>query len=249
MATFGELTYSVLDNLKERSDDAFYTEEHIIFLLSKMRALLLERKYKNSRNATFQQMSDENMQEICLDLEPTEILPDGCSGNWLRSVQEIPATLGVSEPKLSVVSDLLHSMVTFIPAERMPYVGHNKWLRNIIYAAKSRDGHLYLNGRNPQFLYLKQAKMDAVFSDPEKAAALSCDPDANGGCDILSMEFPLEQALVPSCIELVLQELIGSRYAPEDLENNAKDDLGSLGTTQQKHPKPVESSRRDGESA
>jgi len=243
MATFGEIVYFVLDNLKERSNDAYYTEEHVIFLANKMRALLLERKYKNSRNQTFTPMSDENKQQICLDLEPTDILPYGCSGMWLKSTEKIPSTIGASEPTVSIVSDMLHSMVTFIPAERMPYVGYNKWLKNIVYAAKSNDGYLYLNGSNPQFMYLRKAKVEGVFSDPEEAAALSCDGEGNpNACNILEAEFPLEQSLVPSCIELIVQELIGSRYAPEDKDNDAKDGLGEMAVASNRASRPVENS-------
>lgn len=242
-ATFGEIIYSILDLLKERVDDAYYTEEHITFLASKMRALLLERKYRNNRNTGFTPMSDENSQVICLDLQPEDMLPDGCAGNWLKSVQKIPDMLSASVPKVSLMKDLMFSNVTFIPAERMPYVGHNKWLRNIIYAAKSSDDHLYLNSVNPQFIYLEKVKMEGVFSNPEEAAKLACDEEGNlNKCDILNTVFPLEEALIPSCIELVIQELIGSRYAPEDKDNDAKDGLGDAAVTSQKAPTPVESS-------
>ena len=241
MATFGQIVYSILDLLKEHTDDAYYTEEHIIFLASKMRALLIERKYRNSRNQTFSPMSDENMQQICIDLEPVENSPMLCDGMWLQSVQEIPATVGDTDVKVSVVSDMLHTMVTFITAERMPYVGYNKWLRKIIYAAKSDNNHLYLTSSNPQFSYLKQVKMSGVFSDPEEAAKMACDPDGESkGCNILDMEFPLEAALVPSCIEMVLQELLGSRYAPEDKTNDAKDGLGDAAVTNAKQATPAE---------
>lgn len=242
MATFGEITYSVLDLMKELADDSYYTEEHIIFLASHMRNLLLERKYKNSRNQTFTPMSDENTQEICLNLEPTEMLPAGCSGMWLHSIEEIPDTVNVSNTTLSVVSDMIQSTITFIPPERMPYVGFNKWLKNILYASKSNDGHLYITGNNPQFMYLQKVRMTAVFSDPRKAAELSCDGEGGGKCNILEMEFPLESALIPSCIELVVQELIGSRYAPEDKKNNAKDDLSDIAVASPRHSRPVENS-------
>jgi hypothetical protein len=242
MTTFGQIVYMVLDMMKELHDDAYYTEEHIIFLASKMRALLLERKYKNSRNQTFTEMSDENTQEICLHLEPNEMSPAGCSGMWLRSIEEIPDTIGVSNAKISTVSDMLQCTVAFIPKERMPYVGYNKWLKKILYAAKSDDGHLYVTGSNPQFMYLSNLKMSAVFTDPQKAAELSCDGDGAGKCNILEMEFPLEQALIPSCIELTVQELMGSRYAPQDKQNDAKDGLADVSVTQQRHPRPVENS-------
>ena len=242
MATFGEIVYSVLDIMKEQSDDAYFTEEHVIFLASHMRNLLLERKYKNSRNQTFTPMSDENTQEICLNLEPAEMLPAGCSGMWLHSIEEIPDTVNVSNTTLSVVSDMIQSTVTFIPPERMPYVGFNRWLKNILYASKSNDGHLYITGSNPQFMYLNKVRMSAVFSDPRKAAELSCDPENGGKCNILEMNFPLESALIPSCIELTVQELMGSRYAPEDKKNDAKDGLADASVTQQRHPRPVENS-------
>ena len=160
---------------------------------------------------------------------------------WLRSVKEIPDTVNVSDAKLSTVNDMLQSTVTFIPQERMPYVGYNKWLRKILYASKSSDGHLYVTGSNPQFMYLEKVRMTAVFSDPVKAAELSCEGEGKA-CNILEMEFPLESSLVPSCIELTVQELMGSRYAPQDKTNNAKDDLADVAVTQQRHPRPVENS-------
>ena len=121
----------------------------------------------------------------------------------------------------------------------MPYVGYNKWLKNIIYASRSADGYLYLHSSNPQFMFLDSLKIDAVFADPEEAAKLSCEGDGDK-CDILSQKFPLENALIASCIELVVQELIGSRYAPEDKDNDAKDNLGDAMVTQSKASKPAE---------
>lgn len=250
MATFGEVVYMVLDVLKERSDDAYYTEEHIIFLASKMRAFLLERKYAASRNKSFEQMSEENTQTICLNLEPTELIPDGCAGLWLKSTEKIPDTLGGFEPKLYTVSDAMHTMLTYIPIERMPYVGYNKWLKNIIYAAKSSDGYLYATSNNPQFIYLQNARMEAVFSNVEEAAELACEGEDGTKCDILDQAFPLESALIPSCIEMVVQELAGSRYAPEDKDNNAKDDFSEAAVTQ-RPSRPAESvaSRRSAQEA
>ena len=243
MATFGEIIYMTLDILKERSDDSYYTEEHIIMLASNMRTYLLERKYRKSRNASFSVMSTENSQTICLDLEPEELLPLNCGGLWLKTVQKIPDTLGVFNPKASTVNDMMHSMVTFIPYERMPYVGFNKWLKNIIYAARSSDGYIYLQSNNPQFLNLNKMKLEAVFSDAEKAAELVCDDEEGKKCNILEQEFPLESSLIPSCIELIVQELTGSRYAPEDKRNNAKDDLAEANLTKN-NKTPVETQSR-----
>lgn len=243
MATFGEIIYSVLDLLKLSSDDAYYTEEHILFLAKKMRALLLERKYKGSRNGTFNAMSEENKQQICLQLKRADMLSSGCAGDWLVSTATIPSLLDVSAGVTCTGHDLLFTNVTFISPERMPYVGYNKWLQNIIYAARSIDGHLYLRSNNPQFIFLEQAGLTGVFSDPEEAAKLSHEACITGKCDILEQRFPLEAALVPNCIELIVQELNGSRFAPEDKHNNAKDDLGDIGLAR-RNTAPVESQER-----
>ena len=226
--TFGEIIYAVLDRLKALSDDSYYTEEHVIFLAKKMRAFLLDRKYKGGRNQTFQQMSPENRQQICLSLETAQMLPNGCGGQWLKSTAEMPQLLVEGDAVTCTGHDLLPTNVTFITYKRMPYVGYNKWLKNIIYACRSMDGHLYLHGSNPQFMYLERVGLTGVFADPEEAAKLSHEACENGSCDLLNTVFPLESALVPSCIELVVQELAGPLYAPEDKNNNANDNLSGL---------------------
>ena len=47
MNTLREMVYMVIDQLKNLSDDSYYTEEHIIYLLNKYRALLLKQRYSD----------------------------------------------------------------------------------------------------------------------------------------------------------------------------------------------------------
>lgn len=47
MSTYKELVYLVLDELRLHSDDALFTEDHIIFLADKYRAFLLKQKYSD----------------------------------------------------------------------------------------------------------------------------------------------------------------------------------------------------------
>lgn len=241
MAKFKEIVYMVLDLLKEAGDDSFYTEEHVLFLATKFRSLLLERKYKQSRNSAYAEIAEENRQLICLDLELANLLPDGCAGQWLKSTVKVPEMLRTGEPRVSVVNDLMHSMVTYIPPERMPYVGFNKWLRNIIYVSRSGNGFLYLRGNNPQFLNLEKIQLSAVFADPEEAEKCACEcAEGDESCDIMDKEFPLEDSLIPSCIELVVQELAGPRYAPRDEVNNDRDELSRVGVAPTRAARPAE---------
>jgi hypothetical protein len=42
MATYREITYLILDELKTNSDDSFFEREHVLFLMDKYRAFLLK---------------------------------------------------------------------------------------------------------------------------------------------------------------------------------------------------------------
>lgn len=241
MATFAEIQSIVLDLLKENNDDSFYNEEHVKFLAKKIRATLLERKYKNTRNGTFKTVSDENKQQICLQLQQAQMLPGDCGGQWLQSTASVPALMPGFDSVTCTAHDLLFTNVCFIAPERMKYVGYNKWLKNITYASRSVDGRLYLKSNNPQFAYLENVGLTGVFADPEEAAKMSHEACMNGGlCDIDSQKFPLEAALVPSLIEMICQELTGARFTPEDKRNDAKDGLGDIGLVSGRSARPVE---------
>ena len=111
----------------------------------------------------------------------------------------------------------------------MRYVGSNPYLKNIIYSSIGPDLHLYLNSSNPQFLYLKKLRMSAVFEDFDEVSDLLCDNDGTPQpCDVLDMEFPIRQYMVPTLIELVVNELSKGVILKEDETNNAKDDTPDL---------------------
>lgn len=122
--TYREVVYSILDLLKLASDDSYYTEEHVIFLASKIRSAILKQTYENQKK----DIPESNYQTICLDIEPSDGI-DGtpCDEQYLRSIQEIPDTLQLGTASVSSM-DYFQGEITYISKERMRYVGHNKWL-------------------------------------------------------------------------------------------------------------------------
>ena len=134
--------------------------------------------------------------------------------------------------------DYYQGEITYVSRERMRYVGYNKYLKNIIYASLGPDNYLYFKSFNPQYLYLEKVRMTGIFEDSKTASELQC-PDENGNivCDILDREFPIESALVPPLIELVVKELLGAEYRPEDSSNDSADDLSNLATFIQRNTK------------
>ena len=221
------MVYMVLDMLKESSDDAFYTEDDVLFLLKKYRSFLIK-KEQDKEKSTTDIASEFEYQEICLDLEKVAAI-DGepCTGGYyLRSIQKIPKILEDTLPRVYPIDYYQGTNISYIPRDRMRFVGSNKYLRNIIYVSLGPNLHLYLTSNNPQFLYLKKLRMSAIFEDFDDAAGLLCDPEGeDASCDVLDAVFPIRDYLVPTLIELVVKELSGSKYQPEDLRNNAKDDI------------------------
>ena len=110
-----------------------------------------------------------------------------------------------------------------------PYRGTKNEPYNIIYVAKGPDDYLYLKSSNPQFLYLKNLSIDAIFQNPKDIIEL-----CNCNCDLLDSYFPIEESLVHILISNIVAELSGVKYQPTDKVNNAKNDMENVATTNNK---------------
>lgn len=230
-----EITFMVLDLAKAyTSDDSFFNESHVIFLLKKYRSFLVK-KEQEKQKATTDIASEFEYQQICLDLEKVPAI-DGnpCTGGYyLRTTQKMPKILEGNEPRVYPIDFYQGINISYIPRDRMRYVGTNKFLQNIIYVSLGPDLHLYLNSSNPQFLYLKKLRMSAVFEDFDEVSKYLCDEDGiSTSCDVLDEVFPIREYLVPTLVELVVKELLGAKYQPVDEKNNAADDLSKVTTKQ-----------------
>lgn len=233
--TWRQAIYMVLDELKGMSDDFTYTEEHTMFLLGKYRTFILKQRYADIKK----QIPESNYQTICVDLTEVPVIQGKpCEGNsYLRSKEKIPYLMKIGTPRIYPINYYLGE-ITYVSRDRMRYVGHNKYLQNIIYASLGPDNHLYLQSSNPQFLYLEKVRLTGIFEDIESVADLECNESGDStNCDIFDKTFPIEDALVPSIIELVVRELLGAAWRPKDQENNATDDMADLASFLQRNTK------------
>ena len=62
--TLRELVFLVLDELKINSDDSYFNEDHVVFLLNKYRSFVLKKELEKENKP----LSSTNAQLICLDL-------------------------------------------------------------------------------------------------------------------------------------------------------------------------------------
>lgn len=231
MSTYRHVVYMVLDQIKALSGDSTFTEEHVVFLLNNYRKFLLEQKKKQEGESS---LSSENEQTICINLEESDSIPglEYCNDTYLRSQEEVP---DIDEDSTITIqmADQFDIRTAFVTKNRFKFVGHNKYMRNILYCTLGDDKHLYFKSNNPSFMYMADSedpiKVTAVFEDSEKAAALSCETDDEGNsCEMLDQKFPLEADLLPQCIELVVKELYGAEWRQTDNKNNSNDDLADL---------------------
>ena len=222
MSKYSELVYMVLDEIKGMSDDYSFNEDHVIFLLDKYRGFLLKQRYSDIKK----QIPESNYQTISLELvQVPAISGEPCEGGvYLRSKDKIPFLMQIGVPRV-YPTDYYQGDITYVSRDRMRYVGGNKYLKNIIYCSINPDNYLYFKSSNPQFLYLDSVKFTGVFQDPIEVSKL----ESGNNCDVLNSVFPLEDALIPPLIELVVKELLGANYRPADSINNANDDLEGLG--------------------
>lgn len=220
--TTRQLVYMVLDELKGMSDDFSYTQEHIVFLAGNYRAQLLHQKYAGTNIP----VPESNYSNICLKLEEAPmIIGNPCEGSYLRSTEKIPFVLKGFYPIIYPTDYYRGTNITYVSRDRMRFVGNNKWMQNIIYCSIGADNYLYLKSSNPQYKYMEEIKMSAVFEDITLSLRLSCNEDE---CDIMDKTFPIEDSLVPVLINLIVKELKSAEYSPEDTENNSSDDLANL---------------------
>lgn len=224
MYTYNHVVYMVLDFLKISSDDAYYTPDHVLFLLNRYRAYVLKSKYEKSGDTP----ADSNYQNIHIDFEEVDRTGE-CSGKYLVNKTTLPEAINVGTPVISGM-DQFQGDICFVTPQRFKYVGFNKWMKNIVYAT-FEGGKVYMKSCNPLAYYLKEGTYRAIFSDPLEAAANSgeYDVDENGNlCNPMEVAFPLEDSLLPLVMQYVVKDMTGGIYKPKDDENNADDDLSKL---------------------
>ena len=227
MNTYRDIVYYILDQVKLSSDDAYFEDTHVIYLLSKLRAYLLKRKYESVKN----QISQSNFQTITVELAPYTVDPysDCTDARMLRSTQPVPNLLLVNN--YEGFSTAMHTYsklgrFTVVSSARFDSVLYDKWLKNFIYVTIGTDNYLYVKSMNPQIYGLETIQLNSVFEDIEEASRLE-EVNTNN-CELLDMRFPLEEGLIIPLQDLALQNLLGALARPKDTLNNASDDMSDI---------------------
>lgn len=214
------MIYMVRDLLKLSSDDSYITSQHILFMLEKFRAYVLKSKYEDDEAS----VPDTNKSEITVELE---LVSDnlGYSGiPLLRSKDPLPSDMLFDYITVRTNKLTGNPNIVYVPFSRFPYVGNNKYLKNIIYWTIDDDDYILVKSCNPLFEYLRELKIEGVFESPMKVAEREC--SCNGlEVNYDDVDFCLEDDLVQLVIQYVMNTFQNSIYKPQDEDNNTNDDL------------------------
>lgn len=232
MSTFREIVYMVLDRCKLSGDDSYVEPEHVLFLVSKLRAYILTSKYQKMKSP----LSPSNLQTISVTLESAD---NCCSGmTVMRSVEKIPTPLlaGSFEAQISITSPDSFgcgSRINYVTPARFETAGLGRFGGLSAYATIGPDGKLYIKSKDSDIDMVESLSVSAVFEDAEKAAQAQALAENDGcseeaPCDVMDMNFPLEEGLVTLLIENAVQAIGQMSGNPKDDKNSANDELDSL---------------------
>ena len=226
MTTYKDVIYMISDLLKLSSDDSTFTNDHILFLMTKFRALLLKNTYLGKTVSVPQ----SNYQTIGVSLERKKAADIDCSGSdYLMTKTPIPKPVDFRLMKMWAGNYFHNELFAPVTMERMRFIGHNKYLGNIIYFSADPYWKLVLKSCNPQFFYLEKGFVSAVFDNDIDAENLMDSTDPEYSCDILDRRYPLEETLIIQLVEYVAKELGTVLYNPADERNDADDQLDEIG--------------------
>lgn len=219
MTTYRELVYMVLDELKAKSDDFYYTEDHIIFLLEKYRAFLLKQKYRTPKSVVL----SSNYMHITIKAPLIMMNP-------IQETNFDCSILHISSPKLIIMPNVpdpikKEYIFNYCTEDRRLFLRQSQFLKNVNYFY-FLNGTLTLDAGNKFFKEygkgLIHACIKAIFESPSRIYSeyLEVDP--------MNQRFPLEESLISPLLEMVVKDLTSAMFKPEDDVNNGKDETGDL---------------------
>ncbi len=222
MATFNEVIYSVRERIRQHTDDSDIDNRQILFELNIQRGLF----YRNEYNKNNRTIDDEIKQIICVPLIHAVPEDCGCSDDckYLRSTIKLPTFIELHDKNAitAIKSSKIGSIpFTFVPYNKFPFVGNNKFNKNAVFVTLHPSGYLYLKSANPNYLLINKVTVQGVFENPLEASKL-CDGD-NCPNDIMESVYPVKSYVLAYIMDIIVQLFINKLSLPKDLTNNSNE--------------------------
>lgn len=258
MTKYKELVSFILDAIRAVSDDAFITEDHVIFLLNKYRSYLLKQKYEKDPR---KQVPDSNYQSIELDLEQYGNTVDT---TWDYTGISKHSTVNESEERVNI--DGLTAYEQHGDTERPTRWDDRNLVKRTYLRSKQEVPNTMQVGISSCYIvdpfksiitmiskerlefvgwnrFLWKIIYGAIGADqrlyiksnnPEFLAIKKVifrgilEDPTSVMDDAMDEDCPIEEALVPPLVKSVIADLLQFEYRPQDPANNANDDLSDI---------------------
>lgn len=227
--TLLEIIFAIREKLKAYTDDTRYTDDYLYYLVNLKRNMLLRREY----NLAQRSIDEETLSVICLEMEhvdasecPECTISDRCE--VFRTIKQLPnfvelhsrntitrvAPIGIGSKPISLVS-----------SSRILYVGDEPYEKNIIYAFKHPNRHIYLKSQNGFYNTLEYITVTGLVENPLDLVNYSCDTNGTPCFDSETVKYPVKAWMVDVIISMIVQELANLKQLPEDRLNDGKENI------------------------
>lgn len=216
--TYNEVIYSIREGVRQYSDDSSLSNRLILFNIDLERASYL--KYYANKG----ELPDTNKQTICLLLEETTNSECGCVSEdctILRSVKKVPKMIDRGRVAIGTRDAIPIKIISW---NQFIHAGNNKYNQNTIFASLNPDGKIYLKSNNNLHKLIDCIYLTATFENPKESEDFY-DTTGNLCYNAETDDYPLDADGFNRVRKVVLQSLLASLGVPEDLINNANDDI------------------------
>ena len=144
----------------------------------------------------------------------------------VRSLDKIPNPVETSHTDLVTAigpTGILSPNFHFIPYNRAPYAGLNKYTKRMTFAFLL-DSFVYIIG--PESELLEKIKVEGVWQNPRDISNYMQSDDVTPSYDPDKDDYPLSTSMLDLIkTSMLAQNLSTLAQAPTDLSNNAKSDI------------------------
>lgn len=155
------------------------------------------------------------------------------NNKYHTSKEQIDYTLQLGIPRVTV-DGYYDINFEYTSRERLPFVGNNKYLKNSRYCAIDENNYLCVMPKKEDglnFHLFKNLRLTAIFENPRD---VKNDISFDYSKDWKDRIVPIEESLISTLIELVVNSLVKSVTSPEDTINNGTDENSSMPTVMNK---------------
>jgi hypothetical protein len=207
--TFREILYDIKEQYKLMSDDSWPPLEWIAFIVNNARGAVMQQRYSDPRNI------------VPYNEYQTVTLAVGSNAITTNALPAIIKTTGNASSPIKVSTDgALNIPINVVSLDRLPYVGYNPFLTDMIYCSMSNDGKIVFNSQNSLYKLIDSISVRAIFEDPESAY----DMEYPNGTDFWDTEYPVSNGVLLDIRKIVDAKMEGFLNTKKDTLNDGTDE-------------------------